>query len=280
MATRLAQERGDASGPRPRQPRTGQLVPSVGRAVQILEALADGPPTATLAALSRRLALPRSSALALCNTLVTSGLMTRDSDGSYRLGPGVVALSRAYLTQTDLHTEFTRLTRGQSVLPEETLVLSVADGSDVVYIGRRIGSRPVAVSYELGLRLPAHCTASGKALLAALAPEEVRGMYGPKARLQSLTPQSITDVAVLIEDLAVTRERGYAVDNEELAPGMMCVGVAVPDRTGRAIGAVAVGMVKAAMTDGTLPNAAAEMKQLADSISRALGATIAEPPSA
>jgi DNA-binding IclR family transcriptional regulator len=199
--------------------------------------------------------------------------MTRDSDGSYRLGPGVVALARAYLTQTDLHTEFDRLTRGEPVLPEETLLLSVRDGSDVVYIGRRIGSRPVAVSYELGLRLPAHCTASGKALLAALPADEARRLYPLNTRLPPLTPQSITDVSALMRELAETRARGYAIDNEELATGMMCVGVAVPDRTGQAVGAVAVGMVKAAMTDSTLPKAVAEMQRLADSISLGLGAT-------
>ena len=245
----------------------------------MLQALAEGPPTATLAALSRRLELPRSSALALCNSLVKAGLMTREAAGSYRLGPGVVALARAYLTQTDLRTEFDRLTRGVPVLPEETLLLSVRDGTDVVYIGRRIGSRPVAVSYELGLRLPAHCTASGKALLAALPPEEIRGLYPPHTRLRAPTPQSITDVSALIRDLAETRERGYAVDNEELAPGMVCVGAAVPDRTGRALGAVAIGMVKAAMADGALARAAAELQRLADSIALGLGATtLSSPP--
>lgn len=274
MSIPLAQVHGDNSKGSHGTPAAGQLVPSVGRAVQILEALAAGPPTATLAALSRRLAIPRSSALALCNTLVRTGLMNRESDGSYRLGPGVVALGRAYLTQTDLHTEFARLTRRAAVLPEETLLLSVRDGSDVVYIGHRIGRRPVAVSYDLGLRLPAHCTASGKALLAALPPDELRDLYPSDERLPSLTPQSITKVSALVRELAETKARGYAVDDEELAPGMMCVGVAVPDRTGHAVGAVAVGMVKAAMADGTLTKAVSEMQQLADSISLALGATV------
>jgi IclR family transcriptional regulator, blcABC operon repressor len=250
----------------------GQLVPSVVRAADLLETLAAGPPIATLASLSRRLALPRSSALALCNTLVHTGLMTRERDG-YRLGPGVVALSRAYLTQTDLYTEFDRLARGLAVLPEETLVLSVRDATDVVYIGRRIGNRPVGVSYEVGLRLPAHCTASGKALLSSLTSEEVRELYGSDAQLKSLTPQTITDVSALVRDLSKANGRGYAVDDEETAPGMMCVGAAIRDRTGRGAGAVAVSMVKAAMADDALSTVAAEMRRLADRISTALGAT-------
>jgi len=263
---------GAESPPRRSERPPGQLVPSVVRAADLLETLAAGPPTATLASLSRRLALPRSSALAICNTLVHAGLMTRDRDG-YRLGPGVVALSRAYLTQTDLYTEFDRVARELAVLPEETLVLSVRDATDVVYIGRRIGNRPVGVSYQVGLRLPAHCTASGKALLSSLTSEEVRELYGPNARLKSLTPRTITSVSALIRDLGEVSARGYAVDDEETAPGMMCVGAPIHDRTGRGAGAVAVSMVKAAMTGDALSIIAAEMRRLADRISMALGAT-------
>lgn len=253
-----------------RRPQTGQLVPSVVRAAGLLEALASGPPTATLASLSRQLSLPRSSALALCNTLVHTGLMTRERD-QYRLGPSVVALARAYMLQTDLYTEFDRMTRGRGVLPEETLVLSVRDGTDVVYIGRRIGNRPVGVSYELGLRLPAHCTASGKALLATLSLEEVRDLYGPDAHLELLTPQTITSIEVLAQDLDKARTRGFAIDDEETAPGMVCVGVAVRDRTGRGAGALAVSLVKAAITEDRLAATAAEMQRLSDQISTALG---------
>lgn len=246
-------------------------MPSVARAAGLLETLAAGPPTATLASLSGRLGLPRSSALALCNTLVHVGLMTREHNG-YRLGPSVVALARAYLTQTDLYTEFDRVARAHAVLPEETLVLSVRDGTDVVYIGRRIGNRPVGVSYEVGLRLPAHCTASGKSLLSSLTPEEVRELYGPKPRLQALTPQTLTSVPALIRDLDEVSRRGYAVDDEETAPGMVCVGVAIRDRTGRGAGAIAVSMVKAALTDDRRSAITAEMRRMADRISTALGA--------
>ena len=254
-----------------RRPPAGQLVPSVMRAAALLEALASGPPTANLASLSRQLELPRSSALALCHTLVHVGLMKRERD-EYRLGPSVVALARAYMVQTDLYTEFDRMTRGRGVLPEETLVLSVRDGTHVVYIGRRIGNRPVGVSYELGLRLPAHCTASGKALLATLSDGEVCELYGPDVRLESLTPQTITSVDGLTQDLDKVRVRGFAIDDEETAPGMVCVGVAVRDRTGQGAGALAVSLVKAAVTEDRLAATAAEMQRLSERISSALGA--------
>src|SRR4051794_19503101 len=102
-----------------------QVVPSVARAVRILNALAAGPGSASLASVSRRLELPRSSTLALCNTLVEAALLVRNGDGTYRLGPQVLELSRSFLKQTDLHSEFVRVVAELNVLPEQTVVCAV-----------------------------------------------------------------------------------------------------------------------------------------------------------
>jgi DNA-binding IclR family transcriptional regulator len=251
------------------------LVPSVGRAVRILNAFTEGTPTMSLASLSKQLELPRSSTLALCNTLVEAGLLAQGDDGAYRLGPHVLELSRAYLAQTNLHREFDRVCRESDVLHEQTLVLSVLDGTDVVYIGRRQGSRPVGVSYELGMSLPANCTASGKVLLCSLSPQELRDLYGATAgtKLPALSAQSITDLDALIDDLAVAARDGYAIDDEETAPGMMCVGAPVTDGSSRPIGAVAVSMVKAALGPDEIQDIAAELGGLAAEISTSLGGT-------
>jgi IclR family transcriptional regulator, blcABC operon repressor len=262
--------RGDEASHDTRRP--GQTVESVTRAVNILNAFASGLSNPTLAKLSRHLALPRSSTLALCNTLVRTGLLIRDTDDTYRLGPHVLELSRAYLAKTDLPGEFDRLCRELDVLPDQTLVLSVLNETDVVYIGRRRGSRPIGVSYELGMRLPAHCTASGKALLCVLSSEQVRAAYRAYPdRLPTLTPKSITRLDVLIRHLEETARRGYAVDDEETALGMACVGAPIFDAGGDAVGAVAVSLVKAALTPDELAVAAAHLCRLATHISTAVG---------
>lgn len=253
---------------------SGQTVESVTRAVNILNALAAGLSTATLASLSRELKLPRSSTLALCNTLVRTGLLSRDANGAYRLGPHVLDLSGAYLSTTDLHGEFDRLCRDLDVLPDQTLVLSVLDDTEVVYVGRRRGTRPIGVAYELGMRLPAHCTASGKALLSVLQAGEVQALYRARSRskkLQALTPKSVTDLNVLVLQLEETAHRGYALDDEETALGMACVGAPIFDGAGNALGAVAVSLVKAALTPDELRIAASELCRLATSISTAMG---------
>ena len=168
----------------------GQVVPSVLRAGRILDELASGEPRATLASLSLGLGIPRSSTLALCNSLVEIGLLARDPDGLYRLGPHTLELSRAFLGQTDFHSEFQRAVPELGVLPEQTLVCAVLRGRDVVYIGRRPGTSPLGVSYEIGMRLPAHCTATGLSILGSLPEAEVGELY-EGAELEQLTARSL-----------------------------------------------------------------------------------------
>jgi DNA-binding IclR family transcriptional regulator len=251
--------------------RGGQLVPSVIRAGRVLDALAAGPPTATLAALSRRLDLPRSSTLAICNSLLEAGLLQRDADGSYRLGPHILELSRAFLGQTDLLSEFGRVVAASSFLPEQTLVCSVLRGRDVVYVGRRPGANPLGVTYDIGLLLPAHCTASGLAMLSALGEAEVDELYRGVERLEQLTPRSISKPAQLRRRLVEVRERGYAVDDGETAPAMLCLGATVRGDAGATVGAVAVSMPKGARSDAELAGDADELRRFAERISRGLG---------
>lgn len=256
-----------ATSARPR----GQIVPSVIRAAAILDALATGPPTATLASLSRGLDLPRSSTLALCNSLVETGLLARDPDGAYRLGLRTLELSRSFLGQTDLHSVFQRVVAELEVLPEQTLVCSVRRDRDAVYIARRPGASPLSVSYEIGMRLPAHCTASGLSMLATLSEEELDDLY-EGAPLERLTDRSITSLAELRERLAAVRKRGYAVDDEETALGMICIGAPVRDDGGETVGAVAVSVPKAARPKREIAAIGSEVQRLADGISRGLGA--------
>ncbi len=249
----------------------GQVVPSVLRAGRILDALASGPPRATLASLSRGLGIPRSSTLALCNSLVEAGLLARDPDGLYRLGPHTLELSRAFLRQTDIHSEFQRAVSELDLLAEQTLVCAVLRGRDVVYIGRRAGTSPLGVSYEIGMRLPAHCTATGLSMLSMLSQARVEELYAG-AELERLTDSSIGSVEELRERLVTVRERGYAIDDGETARGMICIGASIRDDAGATAGAVAVSIPKAARQERELSALARQVQRLADAISRGLGA--------
>lgn len=246
-------------------------VPAVERAIAIMAALADAPEPLSLAALTARVGLPKSSVLGLCSTLVEGGLLKRVPEGGYHLGVRIVDLAHAYLAKSDLTREFVQTWESLSAIPQETIVLAVLDASDVVYVACRNGAHGLALNYRIGMRLPATCTASGKALLATLPAKSVSALFrsGP---LRQLTRRSLPDAKALLADLRLTRERGYAIDDEETREGMCCIGAPVFDAfRDHAVAAVAVSMLKAEFHAGGREKAAASVRQFAEVLSQRLG---------
>lgn len=245
-------------------------VPSVIRAVRILEAVGNAVRPPTLGELARTLGIPKSTAHDLCTTLVQERLLVRSPEGRFRLGVRVLELYRAYDAASDLSAAFAEVC--DELLPrhEETLVLSVLDGREVVYVACRNGTQPIAVNYRIGLRLPAHCTATGKAILSALPEERVRQLFGSGA-LPRPTRHSVGSLEELLRELEATRRRGYSVDDEETVEGMCCVGAAVRGR-GDVRAGVAFSTVKARVTPARLEELARQVTSLAQRLSERLGA--------
>jgi DNA-binding IclR family transcriptional regulator len=255
----------DEAGP-PDKP----AVPAVARAVRVLEEVAAEPDGLTLSALARAVGAPKSSCLAVCTTLVDTGLLMRSGSGRYQLGLKIVQLGRSYLARSDLATEFLRADAELGLLPDDTIVLSVLHGREVTYVGTRPGKRPVAMRYEIGLRLPAHCTASGKSLLAALPPDQIAERYSD-GHFEALTRHSVSSLDELTAELERVRDRGYAIDDEEAALGMVCFGAAVLDCSRRPAGALSVSMVKAAVDAERAATASRAILELAQALTRRLG---------
>ncbi|MEV0797524.1 IclR family transcriptional regulator [Kribbella sp. NPDC050281] len=251
-------------------------VPAVARAARALEVVSDAPNGLTLSEIARAIGAPKSSCLSVCTTLVESGLLVRSGTGHYLLGWKVVQLGRAYLARSDIATEFRRVDAELGLLPEDTILLSILDGRNVLYVGTRHGTRPVAVHYEIGMRLPAHCTASGKSLLAALPVSELDVLYADN-QFDVLTQHSIANRSNLNCDLDNVRTRLYAIDDEETALGMICVGAAVTDGSGRPVGALSVSMVKAAVDQHRGKQAAESLLRMAHALTARLGGPVHAP---
>lgn len=130
-------------------------VPAVARAARVLDALAAVNVPLTLAALVKTLSLPKSTVHGLCATLSQAGLVERQHDGTYQLGTRVMDLAHAYMSRTDLTTEFLAILKAESPMIEESIVLAVLDGADIVYVGCRNGTRPFGFNFRIGMRLPA-----------------------------------------------------------------------------------------------------------------------------
>ena len=249
----------------------GSLVPAVTRAVAILDLLAAYPLTpAGPSELSRRLGLPKSSIANICAALADAGLVRRVGSG-FALGRKLAELGGAYLASIDPVRDFYEACDALAAASQETMQLAVLDGLQVVYIARHDGRQTIRLASEIGRRLPASCTAIGKAALAALDPADLDERLEAIDNLPRLTPNSHRTVAELRADLDEVRVRGYAVDNEETAEGIVCYGVAIPRRTAVSdqYGA-SVTLLKARATDGRREALVADLGRLRDALANPL----------
>jgi len=119
--------------------------------------------------------------------------------------------------------------------------MAVLDGTEIVFVARASVVRLLRSNLSVGSRLPGHCTAMGKALLAQLDPVEARARLGADA-LKAYTSRTMTDVETLLVALREIRAVGFAVSREELELHLTAVAVPVMDATGRAVAAINVAM--------------------------------------
>jgi DNA-binding IclR family transcriptional regulator len=202
-------------------------VKSAYRALDVLEALAAGP--ATLSALSRLLGIPKSSLHGLMRTLTDRGWVTATPDGGrFRLGLRALQVGTRFVDEDEVVAHVAPSLDRLAAATGETVQQARLDGDRIVYLAKRDTPHPVRIISSIGTRLPAHATALGKALLAA-DPAASNRLNG---RLVALTPRTLTDPAAVEADLAVTRARGYAIDDGEAAEGLRCFAVVVPPGRG------------------------------------------------
>lgn len=242
----------------------GSLAPAVTRAAAILELLAEnGGVAAGPSELARRLGLPKSSIANVCGALAEAGLVRRVGTG-FALGRKLAELGGAYLAAMDLVQEFYDACQELETGSDETIQLAVLDGVEMTYLARHDGRQPVRLTSQIGRRLPASVTATGKAALASFDTAEVRRRL-TGVELPSLTPRSHRSVDALLTDLEVVRDRGYSMDDEETVEGVVCFGIAIPGRgPGDGPYAASITLLKARATFDRVPALIADLHRLAD----------------
>ncbi|MDJ1130954.1 IclR family transcriptional regulator [Streptomyces iconiensis] len=220
----------------------GRLVPAVVRAFDILELFLDGGGALSAPDIVRRLELPRTTVHELVNTLVARAYLVPVSDqpGHYRLGVRAYQLGSRYAEQLDLAAEGQQVARSVAETCDETVHVAILEDTDVIYVAKVDSTHAVRMVSAAGRRLPAHCTAVGKMLLASLPDEELTERIPDGTKLVAMTPNSLTDPATLRSALAGIRERGLAVEESESNPDVSCVAAPVRDRSGRVVAALSI----------------------------------------
>jgi IclR family transcriptional regulator, blcABC operon repressor len=249
------------------------LAPAVTRAAAILDELGAAPSSSLgTSELARRLGLPKSSIANICGALLEAGLLRRAGAG-FALGRRLAELGGVYLASIDPVQEFYLACDELADVFTETIQLGVLDGNEITYIARHDGSHPIRLTSEIGRRLPASCTAMGKATLATLSADEFARRYAGIRWLPSLTSRSHRTVESLRADVEQVHQRGYAVDDEETADGVVCYGVAFRGRrSGEGPYAVSATLLKIS-ADERRDDVIADLRRLARMLSDPLRRT-------
>lgn len=253
------------------EPVRGALVPAVQRAISLLERLASQREPMSLARLASELSLPKSSVHGLCNTLQSSGYLRRQDDGTYRLGPRVMGLAEAFVASTGVAQEFNAIWQDSAApLPEDTVVLSVLSGAEVIYVALRNGTRPLGLAFNIGMRLPAYLAATGKVQL-AYQPEAVVLRLLGEGPLPAMAGPAPVPVAQVMAELARVRQQGFSVDDQGVREGVHCMAAPVFDAAGRVVAGIGVCIHQPQLaTDGGARHRA-WLLQVARALSRRLG---------
>lgn len=248
-------------------------VPAAAQVLAILRYLAGQAGPVAAAAISRDVRLPRSTTYHLLDTLIREGFVVHlPEERRYGLGVSAFELASGYSRQAP----FQRLAR----VPLARLVdrtghnahLAVLHGREVVYVieERAPGRAPLIT--EVGVRLPAHLTASGRAMLARLPRAQVRALFPDSSALVPRNDAGPSSPSALRHLLTEVRRRGYAAEDGEITEGFSSVAVAVLDHGAHPIAAVTVTFPASDVDPAQRGRIADQAAQTAHELSRRVGA--------
>jgi IclR family transcriptional regulator, acetate operon repressor len=209
----------------------------LGRAVGLLDAFEAGDGALTLAEIHARTRMPKPTAYRLLNQLAGWGLVERHQDG-YRLGMRLFELGQLVPQHHRIGPTVGPVLRRLQKSTGLTVHLAVLDATDIVYLEKLAAPGEPPIASRVGGRLPAHCTAVGKAVLAHTPSDSVRAVL--TRGLHRRSPRTVVVPGLFLGQLEAVRRSGFARDDEECAVGISCVAAPIFDRNRRPIAALSV----------------------------------------
>ncbi len=216
-------------------------VPAATRALLVLRFLAAQPDPVPLERIASALGLPRSTAYHLINAMIEQGFVTHlAEERRYCLGVAAFEVGIGYARQEPLQRIAHRYLARLADRTGQSAHLVVPHGRDVLYVLEERGPGRTPLVTDVGVRLPAHLTASGRAILAALPESQVRALYPSRDAFVDRHGRGPQSLSALRSVLAATRRRGYAEEDGEVTPGFASVAVAVLDPNGTPLAGIAI----------------------------------------
>ncbi|MEY4043345.1 MAG: hypothetical protein RL529_912 [Actinomycetota bacterium] len=220
-------------------------VPAASRALLILRTLAKAGAPMPAAAIATRVGIPRSSTYHLLTAMQESGfVMHFPEDERWGLGVGAFELGSAYLRHDPLERQarplLTKLVRETETKLPAVAQLGILQGTELLYLLREVPHRPVTLVTEVGVRLPAHLTASGRAILAGLDAAQVRATFANNKSFVDRTglgPANMRELSTLLRDEAAA---GFSAEDGFITVGYSSIAVAAKNHLGIPVAAIAL----------------------------------------
>jgi DNA-binding IclR family transcriptional regulator len=252
-----------------RRERSG--VQSVERTLDILESLVDFGSEVGLVEISQGVTLPLATVHRLLGTLIRRGYVKQNRQNrKYSLGFRALQMGNDMRQRFALRLEARPFLHRLMERTGESANLAVLDDGEVVYIDQAQSSKILRMFTQLGNRVPAHSTGSGKVMLAFGTPETAEGVlrrYGMPVR----TPHTITDAMRFREELARIRAQGFALDDEEHEEGVRCLAVPVRDSSGQVVASLSVSGPATRLNDAQVAAFTSEVLDCGAQLSARLG---------
>jgi DNA-binding IclR family transcriptional regulator len=251
---------------------SSSTVKSAERLVDVLELLARHTRPVPTMTIARECGIPKSSAHHLLNVMRARHFVTYyEVERTWGLGVAIFEIGSAYLRSGPLQRLGRHLLEELTQRTGETAHLAMLHGTDVLYIDKEQPAGSVAkLVTEIGVRLPAHLTAVGRAILAELTGAQLRALYAdaPLVRRTGRGPATVDD---LLRDLDQVRARGYALDDEMVTRGISCAAAPVFSHEGVPTAAIGVTFVSAQRSPAEVDSAASITREVAGRLSRSVG---------
>ena len=225
----------------------------------------------SLIEISGMLNMPKTTTFALIATIEDHGFLNQDSvSGKYKLGLSVIELYNALSNRINIKDEAAALLQPISERYGKNVHITTLIRNEVIYLESIIPTGGMTIKTIVGSRAPANCTSTGKAFLSCLSETDLDKLL-EEYPLQSLTPNSITDIGKLKTELNHIREVGYAIDSEESILGVRGVGLAVKNNIGKALIGISVAGLTTYLSDDMINECIVELKRIAGELSVVFG---------
>ncbi|MBZ6489478.1 IclR family transcriptional regulator [Priestia aryabhattai] len=212
---------------------------SLTNALRILKSFSIDHPELTLSEIAEVVGVSKSTACRLIQTLESEGFIYQNMNfNTYRLGSSVLALSNTVVDQLAILKETTHFLKQLTAQTGESSHIAILDNNEVIYLKKEDSPYRVQLLSHIGRRNPAHCTASGQAILAFKKPTTIEKLF--ERDLGKVTQYSITSLPKLQQLLATVRTRGYSISKGEYIEGIVSVGAPIYNKKNQVFAAVSV----------------------------------------